>query len=174
MAQNGRSLAATRRFYEKTRLNQEGSPMLIIDHLEVMKYLPHRYPFLMVDGVTACEKDKSITAFKNISHNEPFFPGHFPNLPVMPGVLMVEALAQASGILIYYTLGRYPADKDLFYLAGIDNTRFKRNVVPGDQLVLHVEVVRRRDNLWKFKGEATVNGELACSAEFMNIKADNL
>lgn len=148
--------------------------MLVIDHLEVMKYLPHRYPFLLVDGVTECVDGQSIVAFKNITHNEPFFQGHFPGLPVMPGVLMVEALAQASGILMYKTMGRYPSEKDIFYLAGIDNTRFKRNVVPGDQLKLSVEVIRKRETLWKFKGEATVNGELACSSEFMNIKADNL
>lgn len=89
----------------------------------------------------------------------------------MPGVLIVEALAQASGILMYRTFERYPTNEDLFYLAGIDNTRFKRKVVPGDQLTLTVEVIRHRENLWKFKGEATVNGELACYAEFLNIKA---
>lgn len=143
-----------------------------IDYLEVRKYLPHRYPFLLVDTVESYELGKSLTAFKNVTNNEPFFQGHFPGLPVMPGVLMVEALAQASGILMYRTLDRYPSIEDFFYLAGIDNTRFKRTVVPGDQLKLYVEVIRHRENLWKFKGEASVNGELACSAEFMNIKAE--
>ncbi|HLB57013.1 MAG TPA: 3-hydroxyacyl-ACP dehydratase FabZ [Coxiellaceae bacterium] len=144
-----------------------------IDYLEVKKYLPHRYPFLLVDTVDSYEINKWLKAIKNVTFNEPYFSGHFPSLPVMPGVLIVEALAQASGILMYRSFGRYPnpSDLDLFYLAGIDNARFKRKVVPGDQLLLHVEVLRARENLWKFKGEATVNGELACSAEFMNIKA---
>src|SRR3989338_364763 len=138
-----------------------------IDHLEVRQYLPHRYPFLLVDKVLSYTLGESIVAIKNVTQNEPFFEGHFPGLPVMPGVLIVEALAQASGILMYKTFDRYPSNKDLFYLAGIDNTRFKRKVVPGDQLQLSVEVIRQRENLWKFKGEATVNGELACSSEFL-------
>lgn len=142
-----------------------------IDHIEVRKYLPHRYPFLMVDTVQSFSLDEWLVAIKNVTYNEEYFQGHFPQLPVMPGVLIVEALAQASGILMYRTFGRYPGPEDIFYLAGIDNTRFKRKVVPGDQLLLRVEVLKRRENLWKFKGEATVNGELACYAEFMNIKA---
>lgn len=142
-----------------------------IDYLEVKKYLPHRYPFLLVDTVLSYELDKSIVAIKNVTHNEPFFSGHFPHFPVMPGVLIVESLAQASGILMYRSFGRYPDENDLFFLAGVDNARFKRKVVPGDQLILTVKVLKKRDNLWKFSGEATVNGELACSAEFMNIKA---
>ena len=141
-----------------------------IDHIEVRKYLPHRYPFLLVDTVRDFVPEKSIVAVKNVTCNEPFFPGHFPTLPVMPGVLIVEALAQASGILMYRTFNRYPDENDLFYLAGIENTRFKRKVVPGDQLILTVEVMRHRETLWKFKGEATVNDELACYAEFLNIK----
>ena len=142
-----------------------------INYIEVKKYLPHRYPFLLIDTVESYVVDESIVAIKNVTHNEPYFDGHFPQLPVMPGVLIVEALAQASGILMYRSFGHYPAPDDIFYLAGIDNTRFKRKVVPGDQLILRVEVTRRRDNLWKFKGEATVNNELACYAEFMNVKA---
>jgi len=148
--------------------------MSSMDHLGVMKYLPHRYPFLLVDTVSSYVEGESIVALKNVTHNEPFFQGHFPDLPVMPGVLMVEALAQASGILIYRTLGRYPGEKDVFFLAGIDKARFKRNVVPGDQLTLSVKVLRKRDNLWKFQGEAAVGDELACSAEFMNVRVDNL
>lgn len=143
-----------------------------IDYLEVRKYLPHRYPFLLVDTVLSYESNHSIVALKNVTYNEPFFTGHFPQLPVMPGVLIIEALAQASGILIYRTFDRYPTEEDLFFLAGIDHARFKRKVVPGDQLTLNVEVLRSRDKLWKFKGEATVDGELACYAEFMNIKAE--
>ncbi|OGT47909.1 MAG: 3-hydroxyacyl-[acyl-carrier-protein] dehydratase FabZ [Gammaproteobacteria bacterium RIFCSPHIGHO2_12_FULL_38_11] len=142
-----------------------------IDYLEVRKYLPHRYPFLFVDTVESYILGESLIAIKNVTQNEAYFSGHFPKLPVMPGVLIVEALAQASGILMYKTFDRYPSEQDLFYLAGIDNTRFKRKVVPGDQLKLSVAVMRHRENLWKFKGEATVNGELACYAEFLNIKA---
>src|SRR3990167_9652810 len=145
--------------------------MPTLSYLDVLKYLPHRYPFLLVDTVLDYELNKSLTAIKNVTFNEPFFNGHFPGLPVMPGVLMVEALAQASGILMYRSFDRFPSTEDLFYLAGIDNTRFKRKVVPGDQLQLMVEVMRQRENLWKFKGEATVNGELACYAEFLNIRA---
>ena len=144
--------------------------MTEIDYLGVLEYLPHRYPFLLVDKVLSHELNKSITAIKNVTFNEPYFNGHFPQLPVMPGVLMVEALAQASGILMYRSFGRLPSKDDLFYLAGVDNARFKRRVVPGDQLQLYVEVLRQREKLWKFKGEATVNGELACSVEFMNIR----
>ena len=145
--------------------------MSSIDYLEIRNYLPHRYPFLLVDKVLSYNENLSLTAIKNITQNEPYFSGHFPKLPVMPGVLIVEALAQASGILMYCSFGRNPNEDDIFYLAGIDSARFKRKVVPGDQLMLTVEVLRRRDNLWKFKGEATVNGKLACYAEFMNVKA---
>lgn len=142
-----------------------------LDNLEVRKYLPHRYPFLLVDKVISVEPGKKITAIKNITANEPCFAGHFPGRPVMPGVLIIESLAQTSGILIYQTLDTYPVfDKEIFYLAGINNARFKRIVVPGDQLKLEVELLRQRLDLWKFKGVATVDGELACSAEFMNIK----
>lgn len=142
-----------------------------IDYLEVRKYLPHRYPFLLVDTVESCVAYESIVALKNVTQNEPFFQGHFPNLPVMPGVLIVEAMAQAAGILIYKSYGRYPSVDDMFYFAGIDNTRFKRKVVPGDQLILKVKVVRHRETLWKFEGEAFVGDELACSSEFLTIKA---
>lgn len=144
--------------------------MSAIDHAGVLQYLPHRYPFLLVDSVLNYVENQSITAIKNVTFNEPYFSGHFPQLPVMPGVLMIEALAQASGILMYRSFGRFPSKDDLFYLAGIDNARFKRKVVPGDQLQLYVEVLRQREKLWKFKGEATVKGELACTVEFMNIR----
>jgi len=145
--------------------------MTEINYLEVQKYLPHRYPFLLVDRVLSYEPYHSLTAIKNVTYNEPYFVGHFPEFPVMPGVLIVEALAQASGVLMYRSFERYPDKGELFYLAGIDDARFKRKVIPGDQLQLYVEVVRHRENLWKFKGEATVNGELACSCVFLNIKA---
>ncbi|OGT25970.1 MAG: 3-hydroxyacyl-[acyl-carrier-protein] dehydratase FabZ [Gammaproteobacteria bacterium RIFCSPLOWO2_02_FULL_42_14] len=145
-----------------------------IDSLEVKNYLPHRYPFLLVDKVIDFVEGQSLIAIKNVTHNEPFFAGHFPAFPVMPGVLIIEAMAQASGILMYRTFGRYPTgNQDLFFLASIDEARFKRKVVPGDQLQLSIEVIRRRENAWKFKGTATVDGELTCTAEFMNIKAEN-
>lgn len=137
---------------------------------DIMSYLPHRYPFLLVDRVESCEPNKSIVAIKNVTINEPQFTGHFPQAPVMPGVLMIEALAQASGILIYKTIETLPSKDNWFYLAGIDNARFKRIVVPGDQLRLTVELVKVRRDLWVFKGTATVDGELACSAEIMNAR----
>lgn len=135
----------------------------------VKEYLPHRYPFLLIDKVISVEPGKQLIAIKNVTGNEPFFNGHFPMRSVMPGVLMIEAMAQASGILIYKTLNSLPKD-ELFYLAGVDNARFKRIVVPGDQLKLQVNIIRQRLNLWKFSGIATVNDELACSAEFMNMR----
>ena len=137
---------------------------------EIKKYLPHRYPFLLVDRVLEMEKHQSIKAYKNVSFNEPFFNGHFPSRPVMPGVLIVEAMAQASGILILHGSGLSYEESGLYFLAGIDQARFKRVVEPGDQLMLDVEVVKVRKTLWKFQGRATVNGELACEAVFMNIK----
>lgn len=142
----------------------------LLDINEIKKYLPHRYPFLLVDKVTAVEPEKSLTAIKNITANEPFFNGHFPISPVMPGVLIVEALAQASGILIFQTIGRYPKERELYYLAGINSARFKRMVIPGDVLQLDIELIKKAHGLWKFKGTASVGGEVACVAEFMNIR----
>jgi 3-hydroxyacyl-[acyl-carrier-protein] dehydratase len=141
-----------------------------MNNIQIRKYLPHRFPFLMVDRVESWESGKYIIAIKNVTVNEPHFCGHLPKLPVMPGVMMIEALAQASGILIYKTLQILPMDGEYFYLAGVDEARFKRMVVPGDTLKLHVEVLKERLNLWKFKGIASVDGEVACSAVFMNIK----
>ena len=141
-----------------------------MDQVDVRNYLPHRYPFLLVDKVLEIVPEKTIIAIKNVTANEPFFNGHFPDMPVMPGVLMIESLAQASGLLIYATMGRKPTENEDFFLAGVDNARFKRLVVPGDQLQLNVEIIKKRLDVWKFRGEATVDGELACSAEFMNIR----
>ncbi len=135
----------------------------------IKKYLPHRYPFLMVDRVLEVIPGKSITAIKNITANEPQFTGHFPRMTVMPGVLMVEAMAQASGILTYVTREIVP-EGELYFLAGIDNVRFKRLVIPGDQLRLYVELTKHRLDVWKFIGTATVDGEVACTAEFMNVR----
>ncbi len=136
----------------------------------ILNHLPHRYPFLLVDRVLSITDNESIKAYKNVSFNEPHFSGHFPEKPVMPGVLMIEAMAQCSGILILHSLGLKPTTDNLYYLAGVDGARFKRVVEPGDQLMMEIEVVKARKLLWKFRGTATVNGELACSAEFMCIK----
>lgn len=135
----------------------------------IKSYLLHRYPFLLVDRVIDVQQGVSVTARKNVSVNEPFFNGHFPQRPVMPGVLIIEAMAQASGVLIFETKGQMPTERDIFYLAGINQARFKRMVVPGDVLEMHVELVKQAHGLWKFKGTASVDGELACTAEFMNV-----
>ncbi|MDF1797006.1 MAG: 3-hydroxyacyl-ACP dehydratase FabZ [Coxiellaceae bacterium] len=137
---------------------------------EILAHLPHRYPFLLVDRVTSLVDNESIQGYKNVSFNEPYFVGHFPVKPVMPGVLMIEAMAQLSGILILHSQGVKPSKENLHYLAGVDNTRFKRVVEPGDQLMMEIKVIKARKLLWKFSGEATVNGELACSTEFMCVK----
>ncbi|MBX9586835.1 MAG: 3-hydroxyacyl-ACP dehydratase FabZ [Gammaproteobacteria bacterium] len=137
---------------------------------DIMSTLPHRYPFLLVDRVLTCVPNQSIIAIKNVSVNEPHFTGHFPQSPVMPGVLQIEALAQAAGILIYKTLDQLPNNENWFFLAGVDDARFKKIVEPGDQLRLEVEILKVRRDLWKFKGTATVDGELACSAEIMTAR----
>ncbi len=134
--------------------------------------MPHRYPFLLIDRVVAVEPGKSIHAYKNITINEPFFVGHFPHHPVMPGVLIMEALAQAAGILSFKTEDKKPTQNDVFYFAGIDEARFKRPVMPGDQLHLHVEIERQMRGVWKFKAEARVDGQLAAEARLMCAKRD--
>lgn len=141
-----------------------------MDIHEILEYLPHRYPFLLVDRVLEIEPGKSIHAYKNITINEPFFVGHFPHHPVMPGVLIMEALAQAAGILSFKTEGKKPTPSDVFYFAGIDEARFKKPVMPGDQLHLHVEIERQMRGVWKFKGEARVDGQLAAEAKLMCAK----
>jgi len=138
-----------------------------MDIKEILDHLPHRYPFLLVDRVVDFEIGKSIHAYKNISINEQFFTGHFPHHPVMPGVLIMEALAQAAGILSFKTMGAKPDDDSVFYFVGIDNARFKKPVLPGDQLHLHVEIVRQMRGIWKYKVEARVDGEVAAQAELM-------
>ena len=144
----------------------------IMDVQEVLKYLPHRYPFLLIDRVIEFNSGESLVALKNITINEDFFNGHFPQKPVMPGVLMIEALAQAGGVLAYKSTNTTPADGVLYYLAGVNKARFKRIVVPGDQLLLSVEMQKSKGALWKILGEATVDGELACSAELMCFKSE--
>jgi 3-hydroxyacyl-[acyl-carrier-protein] dehydratase len=133
----------------------------------IMGYLPHRYPFLLLDRVLACVPGKSIRAQKNVSMNEPFFAGHFPGFPVMPGVLVIEALAQAAAILAYRTTGTRAQDGSLFLFAGIDGARVRRLVVPGDQLILEVELGKIKSGLGKFAVRASVDGELAAEATLM-------
>ena len=142
--------------------------MNAMDVRAILEHLPHRYPMLLVDRVLDVEAGSHIHAIKNVSVNEPFFTGHFPHYPVMPGVLILEALAQAAAILSFKTLGNKPDEKSVYYFVGIDGARFKRPVSPGDQLHLHVSMdgpVRR--GLWKFKAEARVDGQLATEAGLM-------
>ncbi len=138
-----------------------------MDIHQILSKLPHRYPFLMVDRVLELDKGKSIKALKNVSINEPFFQGHFPYRPVMPGVLMLEAMAQAAALLAFDAAGVEMDDKTVYYFAGIDAARFKRPVEPGDQLVMEVVLDRARAGIYKFKGVTRVAGELACEAELM-------
>jgi 3-hydroxyacyl-[acyl-carrier-protein] dehydratase len=146
----------------------------IFDIRDIMGMLAHRYPFLLVDRVIAYEKEKSLTAIKNVTFNEPFFPGHFPGLPTMPGVLIIEAMAQACGLLTSQDTGIRGGDGKIFYFAGIENARFKRIVVPGDQLTLFVEQVKQKRGVYKFKGSASVDGQLACDAELTCVIKDTI
>ncbi len=138
-----------------------------IDIHRVMQVLPHRYPFLLVDRVVEFEADKRIVALKNVTINEPFFGGHFPHRPVMPGVMMLEALAQASALLSFLSMGRQPGDDSVVYFLGIDGARFKRVVEPGDQLRLESVLDRVKAGIYKYRTRATVDGELAVEAELM-------
>jgi 3-hydroxyacyl-[acyl-carrier-protein] dehydratase len=143
---------------------------VIIDSREILTLLPHRYPFLLIDRVISIKLGESLVAIKNVTMNEAYFMGHFPNHPVMPGVLILEAMAQAGGVLAYKTTNTSAADGVLYYFAGIDNARFRRIVEPGDQLRLEVKVLRSRRDVWKLAGAAYVGDELACSAEFMSAR----
>ncbi len=134
---------------------------------EIRRFLPHRYPFLLVDRVLECVPGESITAIKNVSVNEPHFTGHFPEQAIMPGVLIIEALAQATGLLGFRTMSEEPCDDILYMLVGVDGVRFKRQVVPGDQLLLKAKIERRSKVIWKFSCEATVNGELCTAANLL-------
>jgi 3-hydroxyacyl-[acyl-carrier-protein] dehydratase len=138
-----------------------------MDIHQIIKKLPHRYPFLLVDRVIEFEKDVRLKALKNVTINEPFFQGHFPNRPVMPGVLMLEALAQASALLSFASEGEESDGSRLYYFAGIDGARFKRIVEPGDQLILESKIERKKASIYKYSTRATVNGELAVEAELM-------
>ena len=138
-----------------------------MDIKEVLEYLPHRYPFLMLDRVLACEPGKSITALKNVTINEPFFTGHFPRHPIMPGVLIIEALAQTAAILSFRTMDHKADDRLIYYFVGIDHARFKRPVAPGDVLTLEVTLKRHARKMWIFNGTARVGDAVAAEAELM-------
>lgn len=138
-----------------------------MDIHEILKYLPHRYPFLLVDKVLNCDPGKSITALKNVTINEPFFGGHFPHHPVMPGVLVIEALAQAAALLTLKTANMQTDQNLVYYFVGIDRARFKRPVQPGDQLILKAAILRERIGIWKYSAKAEVDGRAVAEAELM-------
>lgn len=141
-----------------------------LDIREILRLIPHRWPFVMIDRVTECQQGgDTLKAIKNVTYNEAHFPGHFPAVPTMPGVLVVEAMAQACGILAVMRAGLSAESGQILYFAGIDNARFKRPVVPGDQLVFEVRLDKQKRDLWKFVARATVDGQLACEAELMCV-----
>lgn len=141
-----------------------------MDIHEILKYLPHRFPFLLIDKVVEIKEGESLVALKNVTINEPFFMGHFPNRPVMPGVLILEALAQAAAVLAYKSTNTLPSQGVLYLFAGIDNARFRRVVEPGDQLQLNVKVIKSKRDIWKIAAEAYVDNELVCSADLMSAR----
>lgn len=140
-----------------------------MDIHEILKHLPHRYPFVLIDRVVSLELGKEIVAIKNVSVNEPYFPGHFPYHPVMPGVLIVEAMAQAAAILSFKTMDTMPSDDSVYYFAGIDSARFKKPVSPGDQIILNVKIDRILKGIWKYTGVASVDGTVVAEAQMMCI-----
>ena len=144
----------------------------MMDIQEILEYLPHRYPFLLVDRVTQLELGKSIAGIKNVTINEPFFEGHFPGHPVMPGLLIVEAMAQLAGILALKSRDRRPSDGSIYYLAGTDDTRFKRPVHPGDQLAMEAEITADRLRVMKFSCRSFVDGDLVCQSSIMCVEKE--
>lgn len=145
---------------------------MLMDIDEIKRYLPHRYPFLFVDRVTELESGKRIVGYKNVSINEPYFQGHFPQYQVFPGVLLTEAMAQVAGILGFEMAGKTPEDGSIYMLVGVDNVRFKRPVVPGDQVKLEAEYLSQKRNVWKFACKASVEGEKAASATVICVDKD--
>ncbi|HUL32208.1 MAG TPA: 3-hydroxyacyl-ACP dehydratase FabZ [Thermodesulfobacteriota bacterium] len=143
--------------------------MIEID--EIMKILPHAYPFLLVDRIVEIEPGKRIAGIKNVTYNEPFFPGHFPGHPIMPGVLIVEAMAQTAGVLAFKSPPQEERGKSVFFL-GIDNVRFRKPVIPGDQLRLEVEITKHRQTVWGFAGKALVDGKLVAEAELLAMMGE--
>jgi beta-hydroxyacyl-ACP dehydratase FabZ len=143
----------------------------ILDINQIMRYLPHRYPFLLVDKIVELELDKRVVGIKNVTINEPFFPGHFPGAPVMPGVLIVEAMAQVAAVMVYQTIP--DKEKKLIYFTGIESAKFRKPVLPGDQIRIEVELLARRSNFGKGRGTAHVDGKLACEAVITFAIADH-
>lgn len=143
------------------------TPVTAMDIHQILEYLPHRYPILLVDRVLEVVPGERIVGLKNVSMNEPFFPGHYPHHPVMPGVLIVEAMAQTAAILSFKTMGDKPDPRSVYYFVGIDGARFKRPVGPGDQLIMEVAITVSKRGIWKFSGLAKVDGQVACEAELM-------
>lgn len=155
---------------ERTGRSDPGSPVGR-DFREIARRLPHRFPFLLVDRVIEFEDGKRLVAIKNVTVNEPFFPGHFPGRPVMPGVLICEAMAQAGGLLVHCSTDGPPEDQGVV-LAGLEHVRFRRKVEPGDQLRLEIDLVHKRRPLWKMRGRALVDGQVAAEAEFLTMEID--
>jgi len=143
----------------------------MIEINEIMKILPHGYPFLLVDRIVEIEPEKRIVGIKNVTYNEPFFPGHFPGRPIMPGVLIVEAMAQAAGVLAFKSMPGEERGKPVYFL-GIDNVRFRKPVTPGDQLRLELEITKHRQAIWGFKGKALVDGKLVAEAELLAMMGE--
>ena len=141
--------------------------MAEMDIGEIMKYLPHRYPMLLIDRVVDMQLGESLVAIKNVSYNEPYFQGHFPNRPVMPAVIILEAMAQATGILVLRSMDKIPSEKSIYYFVGIDGARFRRPVEPGDQLRIEVKLIRSVRGIWKLRSDATVDGETVASGDLM-------
>jgi len=153
-------------------MDETSKTLNTIDIYGILEHLPHRSPFLLVDRVVDYQEGEYLTAIKNVTYNEPYFTGHFPHRPVMPGVLILEALAQATGILAYKSTNTKPTDKALYYFVGIDKARFKQPVEPGDQLLLEVNVVKTMRGVWKFDCSAKVDGKVVTSAELMCAERD--
>jgi 3-hydroxyacyl-[acyl-carrier-protein] dehydratase len=141
--------------------------VISMDIKKILEYLPHRYPFLLVDRVLSCDPGKTIVALKNVTINEPFFQGHFPNYPVMPGVLIIESMAQAAAILTFHSEQAKPDKHSVYFFVGIDNARFKKPVVPGDTLRLQVGITRHVRGIWKFAAQAWVGDAMAAESEIM-------
>lgn len=143
-----------------------------MDINDILRHLPHRYPFLLIDRVTEFNAGESLVGYKNVTYNEPFFQGHFPERPIMPGVLILEAMAQATGLLAFKTVERGARRESLYFLVGMDKARFKRPVEPGDRLVLSARLLRSRRGIWVFDCEASVDGKIVASAEIMCTEQD--